>query len=83
MREEVNLHLTTAFLQGAVESNKASPEPPPSPDQTISVPSAAPCKICAPDLPPASLPFSGHAPGPQCHCREGVRKNQLCENTMY
>jgi len=39
---ETNPHLTTASLQGDVESNKFSPEPLFSPDWTTPVPSATP-----------------------------------------
>jgi len=59
--EETNLHLTTASFQGAVESDKVSPEPPPY--QTIPVPSAALHKTHSPDPTPFSLPLCGHALG--------------------
>ena len=54
--------LTATSIQVAIESNNASPEPPP--DKIILAPSLVPHKVCAPDPSTASLSFSGHAPGP-------------------
>ncbi|KFV96385.1 Transient receptor potential cation channel subfamily M member 1, partial [Fulmarus glacialis] len=48
------------------------------------VPSAAPHKTCAPDPSPASLPFSGHAPAPQCpSCSEGPKTEHSIRGMFY
>ena len=75
MREEADPYLITASLQAVVESNKVSPEPPP--DKTIPAPSATPHKTCAPHSSPAPLPFSEHAPGPQCLVTRGPKLNSV------
>ena len=62
MGEEANPHLGTTSFQAAVESgNVPSPEPPP--DLTNS---ATPHKAYALHPSPVLLPFSEHAPEPQC-----------------
>jgi len=71
---EANPHIATASFQGVVGREKVSHWASSSPGWTISVPSATPHKAWAPDSPPALLPFSGHAPGPQClSCSEGPK----------
>ena len=56
--EEANKHLSTTSFQGAAESYNVFPDPP-SPDQRIPVPLAAPRKTCASDPELALFPFSG------------------------
>jgi len=61
---ETNPPLTPPSCQVAVESDEVSCQPPP--DWAAPAPSAAPHQTCSPDPSPAPLPFSGHAPAPQC-----------------
>jgi len=59
-------HITTTSFQAVIESNKVSPESLLLKTKQPQLPQAAPHKTCAPDPSPASLSFSGHAPGCQC-----------------
>ncbi|KAK4821667.1 hypothetical protein QYF61_027135 [Mycteria americana] len=59
--EETDPHLATTSFQVVVESNKVSPQPPFLQAKQPQLPQTS-----APDPSPASLPFSGHAPAPQC-----------------
>ena len=65
---------STTFFHTVVESSKVSLKHPLLPDWIIPVPSVTPHKTCAPDPSSASLPFTGHVPGPWClSCSEGPR----------
>ena len=62
--EEVNSHLTTTSFRSC-RDQQGLPWASSSPDWTI--PLASPDnKTYVPDTSPSSLPFFGHAPGPQC-----------------
>jgi len=64
----------TASFQVVVGSSKASPQPPFLWAKQPEFPSATPHKPCSLDPASALLPFSGHAPAPQCpSCSEGPK----------
>ncbi|KAK4810174.1 hypothetical protein QYF61_010486 [Mycteria americana] len=68
-----------AALQVVVESNKVSPQPPFLQAKQPQLPQPL-LMTCSLGPSPASLPFSGHAPAPQClSCSEGPKLNTVFE----
>ena len=71
--EEADPHLATTSFTVVAESDKASPEPPLSQTKQPQFPQLLLIDLCSRPL-TASLPYSGHAPGPQClSCSEGPK----------
>ena len=71
---ETNIHLTTTSFQVPVESNKVPPQPPLLWTKPPQFPQPLLIRLALQPLSPASLPFSGQAPAPQCPSRsEGTK----------
>jgi len=79
--EETNTHLTTTSFQVVVESSKVSPKSPLLQIKQPQFPEPL-LKTCALDPSTALLPFSGHAPAPQClSCSEGPKTKHSTPGT--
>jgi len=71
--EEADFHLATTSFQVAVESNKVSPKPSLLHTKQSQFPQLLPVRPFT-----ASLPFSGHIPGPPClPCSEGPKTSEV------
>ena len=72
--EETNTCFTTTSCQVVVESNKVPPQPPLLQTKQPQIPQLLLVRRVLLDPSPASLPFSGHTPAPQClSCSEGLK----------
>ena len=64
VQKEAGPHFAATSFQVVVESNKVSPEPPLLQTEQSQLPRLFLIRLVLPSS--ASLPFSGHVPGPQC-----------------